>query len=435
MSFDEIVIWSKSDAAYGELSKISYKPACAAGSKSLRSITGWVWEDEAFYRTRHLYLSDHGDHAHGLHIPRFRYFENRKQIGTGYHQGLREAENVINPLVAALLLAYDDQGRARLVTESLAEVIPAAMLEFVPIEGTSGAQRLIAARFPLLRHLAETQGVVLPEQVPGAFARALLLQPTAQEVIASLVGRDGASRPAAAELGRILVVDGRVRTREASMLVAARGLPRDTIADIVRAVAPVGDGTVLVEPDVGIAASEALSQLGHRHHRQAVSEILAHPDGHEQLAAIAQAHARRELPAAGGRVVERVVERARRRGPFDELDQLAVPGTASHLQVLYPGDDAGLTVLGTQMRNCIRHYVTGGAMTFDTGAIIAVVDHTGRATHAIQVDDRRMVINWQGRGGTPPPADCIQVAWVLRTHRITVPRQGTGGFPGGDVPF
>jgi hypothetical protein len=55
-----------------------------------------------------------------------------------------------------------------------------------------------------------------------------------------------------------------------------------------------------------------------------------------------------------------------------------VPGNGQPLQVLYPGDDAGLTALGAEMRNCIRHYVTGGAMTFDTGAIIAVVDHTGR---------------------------------------------------------
>ena len=433
MSFDETIIWENPNAAYGELSKISHKPDRVAGSKSLRSITSWVWENKTTYLTRHLYLSNHGEQENEVQVPRFEYYENRKQRTIGRTTYLETRKDELDPVAAATLLAYGNQGLARLVTEALAEVIPTAMLKYVPTEGTSGAQRLIAARFPLLRHLAETQEIVMPEQVPARFI-ALLKQRTAHGAVSRLVGRDGASRPAAAELGRILVVDGRVRTREVSMLLAARGLPRDTIAGIIGAVEPVGDGTVVVEPEVGIAVSEALSQLGHEHHRQVVSDLLARADGHEQLEAIVQAHARRELPAAGGRIVDRVVERARRRGPFDELDRLAVPGTDSHLQVLYPGDDAELTVLGTQMRNCIRHYVVGGAMTFDTGAIIAVVDHTGRATHAIEVDDRRTVINWQGRGGTPPPADRPQVEQVLRDHRITVSGRHERGF-GDDAPF
>ena len=53
------------------------------------------------------------------------------------------------------------------------------------------------------------------------------------------------------------------------------------------------------------------------------------------------------------------------------------------------------------MRNCIRRYVAGGAITLDTGAIIAVVDYTGRATDVIQVDDRRLVVNGKDEDELP----------------------------------
>lgn len=66
-----------------------------------------------------------------------------------------------------------------------------------------------------------------------------------------------------------------------------------------------------------------------------------------------------------------------------------------------PGDDAWLTALGAPMRNCIRRYVAGGAITLDTGAIIAVVDYTGRATDVIQVDDRRLVVNGKDEDELP----------------------------------
>jgi hypothetical protein len=416
MSFDEIIIWQNHHARAGELEKVTYKPAKAPGSHSLRSITSWVWEADATYLTRHLYLSDHHDQKNGVHVPRFEYYENRKDLATKHTVSLQESKRLLHPRLAALQLTYGDADVAELVTEALAEVIPGEMVQYVPLEGTTGAQRLIAARFPLLRHLAETQGIVLPEQIPTGFA-SLLERDTARSALAGLVGEDGRTRAGVAELGRILVVGGRVRTREASMLVAARGLPRDIITDVIRGIEPVGDGTAMVTSDDGRAAAEVLGGLGADRHRQAITDLLARDNGHEQLTAIGQ---HRQMPIAGVRDAGQLAGRARRRGPFDHLDQQQVEGTDLRLEVIYPGDNAELTVLGTQMRNCIRHY--GRTMPFREGAIIAARDHRGRATHAIQVNARGQVTGWQGRGGAPPPpATREQVAQTLIAGGITMP--------------
>ena len=417
-TFTETVIWTDpTAAAYGQLRSLTHKPARAAGSHSLRSVTAWVDEDEQTYLTRHLYLSDHHDRHSSIPTLRLRYFENRKYHDGRPHQALTANDDLTDPVHAAMLLAYGNPNLAVQVVAALAAAIPAKLLTYLPVDQLDAIQQLLIVRFPLLRHLAE-QNTAIPHRVPDRFV-GLFEQRTVRDVLAQLVGTDAISRPAAAQLARLLIHDNQVRTREATMLVAARGLPRDTSTELLRHATPTGDATDLVEFAHGLAASRILGRLGPDRHRQALHELLAREDGAQQLTNIAQ-HG--HLPLDGIRTLDQLLERARRRGPYGRLDGLEVPGTDRRLRVIYPGEDAELTQLGTQMRNCIRQYTTDGAMTFTHGAIIAVVDARGRAHHAIQIDGLGRVQVWEGVDSSPPPAaDRDQIAQLLQAHNIRVP--------------
>lgn len=240
---NDIIIYRTVSSTAGDLQLLSHKGPQAQNSRALRSVTAYFG-----HIRKHVYLSDHGKVIAGRHVPTYRYFEN--------HGHRRVANREIHDPNAVLHQIVTDPALVSRAIQALAEHLPTSMLRHLPVEQLNAPQLLIAARYPLAAHIAELDPGKAPSGLPEGFAR-LFTYRTLRE--ATSVTLDGpAKRAAARSFAELLIPDGTVRTREASLLSAAHGLDRERAADVAAHLQPTGDGTELLPARQGRWAAAAL---------------------------------------------------------------------------------------------------------------------------------------------------------------------------------
>lgn len=416
------VIYTNPHGAPGSVRSIEAHGPRAGGSRALQSLT---IRYNGRGGTQHLYVSDRGDAIAGHPVVDFRVYDNRTAI-TRQHE-------VLDPIIALLTLGVPLGRALRKSLTQLAAAVPARMLPHLDTTTMTPHAVLVAARYPLLRAIAEQHPTrrlpcVATPRI-ASMCHATSLRDAAQLVTAPAAATREA---AAAVLDLLCTPSGIPNARLLSLARIGSGLDRERFARLLRQIQP--DGNVEEVPDhQTLAVARELQALGPRRHEQLAASILSRPDAPDIIAVIAT---RPDALTAGGSA-EAIMQRARR--PHTDLEPLHgmdLPTLQAQLEIVTRGQDARLRQLGLLMHNCIGTYSRGGIRELQPGCVFVVVnDHAGRPLQALHVDETRMITDWTGPFNHPVPVNQQQpVLDALGAHGV-VPAEGLQARLEPDDPF